>query len=86
MSRRRRAEKRKILPDLIYKSVLVTKFINKVMKDGKKSLARKIVYNSIEKFAKKAGIKRLYGGGRKGWIRKTKPLGIKQEVLLSKDL
>jgi hypothetical protein len=40
----------------------------------------------IEKFAKKAGIKRLYGGGRKGWIRKTKPLGFKQEVLLSKDL
>tara|TARA_R100001163_G_scaffold65817_2_gene65229 strand:- start:4324 stop:4734 length:411 start_codon:yes stop_codon:yes gene_type:complete len=40
----------------------------------------------IEKFAKEAGVQRLYGGGRKGWIRKTKPLGFKQEVLLSKDL
>ena len=40
----------------------------------------------IETFAKKAGVKRLYGGGRKGWIRKAKHLGIKQEVLLSKDL
>ena len=40
----------------------------------------------IETYAKEAGIKRLYGGGRKGWIRKAKHLGIKQEVLLSKDL
>ena len=40
----------------------------------------------IETFAKEAGVKRLYGGGRKGWIRKAKHLGIKQEVLLSKDL
>ena len=40
----------------------------------------------IETYAKEAGIKRLYGGGRKGWIRKVKHLGFKPEVLLSKDL
>ncbi|NGX26163.1 MAG: 30S ribosomal protein S7 [Chlamydiae bacterium] len=53
MSRRRRAEKRKIDPDPKYKSLVLSKFINKVMYGGKKSLARKIVYESIEKFTQK---------------------------------
>lgn len=51
MARRHRAEKREIEPDPIYNSFLLAKFINKVMKDGKKSIARKIVYNALEKFA-----------------------------------
>ncbi len=54
MSRRHRAEKRKISPDPKYNSLLIEKFINKVMLDGKKSIARKIVYSALEKFAKKA--------------------------------
>ena len=41
---------------------------------------------SIEAFAKAAGIKRLYGGGRKGWIRKIKQIGFKTEYLIRKDL
>ena len=53
MSRRHRAEKRTILPDPIYSSVTLQKFINKVMLDGKKSTARSIVYKALEKFAKK---------------------------------
>ena len=53
MSRRRRAEKRKIDPDPKYKSLVLSKFINKIMLDGKKSLSRKIVYDAIERFAKK---------------------------------
>ncbi|MBS3903880.1 MAG: 30S ribosomal protein S7 [Simkania sp.] len=53
MSRRRRAEKREVAPDPVYNSVLLAKFINKVMEDGKKSVARRIVYNAIEKFAKR---------------------------------
>ena len=53
MSRRHKAEKRQIQPDPIYKSLVVEKFINKVMLDGKKSIARKIVYSAIEAFAKK---------------------------------
>lgn len=52
MSRRRRAEKRTILPDPVFSSLVIAKFINKVMLDGKKSTARKIVYSAIEKFAK----------------------------------
>lgn len=53
MSRRRRAEKREIEPDPIYNSRLLTKFINKVMVSGKKTTARKIVYNAIENLAYK---------------------------------
>jgi len=53
MSRRRRATKRKVVPDPIYKSELISKFINRVMIQGKKSVAQKIIYQSLEKFAKK---------------------------------
>ena len=53
MSRRRRALKRQIEPDPVYNSYVLAKFINKLMIDGKKSTARRIVYNAIDKFAKK---------------------------------
>jgi small subunit ribosomal protein S7 len=53
MSRRRRAEKRLVVPDPVYKSTILTKFINKIMVDGKKSTASKIVYDAIEEFSKK---------------------------------
>ncbi len=53
MSRRRRAEKRKIEPDPVYNSRTISKFVNRIMLDGKKLLARRIVYNAIEKFAQK---------------------------------
>lgn len=53
MSRRRRAEKRQIDPDPLYGSTILAKFINKVMEQGKKSVARRIVYNALEKFTKR---------------------------------
>ncbi len=53
MSRRHRAEKRKIEAEPIYNSLLLSKFINKIIMDGKKSIARKIVYSAVEKFADK---------------------------------
>lgn len=53
MSRRHSAEKRQIDPDPLYGSQLLAKFINKVMESGKKSIARRIVYNALDKFAKK---------------------------------
>ena len=55
MSRRRRAQKRQIDPDPIYRNTVLAKFINKVMVGGKKSVARNIVYKAIEQFAKQAG-------------------------------
>jgi small subunit ribosomal protein S7 len=53
MSRRRRATKRQIDPDPIYKSIVVAKFVNKIMNSGRKATARKIVYNAMEKFSKR---------------------------------
>jgi small subunit ribosomal protein S7 len=47
--RRRRPDKREILPDPLYGDLLVAKFINNIMNKGKKSLAEKIFYRSIKK-------------------------------------
>ena len=47
--RRRRPEKRTILPDPLFNDMLAAKFINNIMSDGKKSLAETIFYTSIEK-------------------------------------
>ena len=47
MSRRRRAEKRAIIPDPVYGSPLLSKFINKVMIGGKKSTAQRVVYGAL---------------------------------------
>ncbi len=48
MARRRSAQKREILPDPKYHDKLVTKFINNMMLDGKKSLAERIFYSSMD--------------------------------------
>ena len=48
MPRRYRPPKREIQPDIKYNSVLVAKFINKLMKGGKKSLAARILYDSFD--------------------------------------
>ena len=48
MSRRVAAQRREILPDPVYNSQLVTKFINVVMFDGKKSTAERIFYDACE--------------------------------------
>ncbi|MGD8387470.1 MAG: 30S ribosomal protein S7 [Desulfobacteraceae bacterium] len=48
MSRKRVADKRTIIPDPVYKSPLVAKFINYLMKDGKKSVAQSILYESFQ--------------------------------------
>ncbi len=53
MSRRRKAVKRPMVADPIYNSYVLSKFVNKVMQSGKKSTARKIVYNALEQFAKR---------------------------------
>ena len=46
--RRRRAPVREVMPDPIYGSKVLTKFINKVMLDGKKSIAEKIIYSALD--------------------------------------
>ena len=55
MSRRRAAEKREILPDPKYKDLVVAKFTNSLMLDGKKSVAESIIYGAFDLIEKKAG-------------------------------
>ncbi len=53
--RRGRAPKREIAPDVRYNSVLVAKLINKVMMNGKKSLAMRIVYSAFDLIERRTG-------------------------------
>lgn len=55
--RRRRAAKREVLGDPVYHNKVVTKFINKMMYDGKKSIAEKIIYSSFNKIEEKTSEK-----------------------------
>ena len=55
MSRRRAAEKREVLPDAKFGDVVVTKFMNCLMYQGKKSAAETIVYGALDRVAKRSG-------------------------------
>ncbi len=66
MSRRRRAEKREILPDPKFKDLVVSKFMNNLMLDGKKSVSEKIVYGAFDEIENKL---------------KRPPLGVFHEAL-----
>ncbi len=55
MPRRREVPKRKVLPDPKFGSEMLTKFMNMVMEDGKKSVAERIVYGALDQIAKKQG-------------------------------
>ena len=55
MSRRRKAEKREIIPDPKFGDLVVTKFMNAVMNEGKKSVAERIVYGAFDIIAAKDG-------------------------------
>ena len=72
MARRRRAEKREVLPDPKFGELLITKLMNVLMYDGKKSAAEAIVYGALDK------IQRLAKGGNaleifKTALEKTRP-------------
>lgn len=53
MPRRREIPKREVLPDPKYRDVVVAKFINIVMKRGKKSIAERVVYGALERIRQK---------------------------------
>ena len=55
MSRRHAAQKREVLPDAKYGDVVLAKFINSVMLQGKKSTAERIVYGALDKIQSKSG-------------------------------
>ena len=54
MSRRHSAEKREVHPDPKFADLIITKFMNAVMRDGKKSVAENIVYGALVQMEKKA--------------------------------
>ncbi len=54
MSRRHRAEKREVNPDPKFSDLVITKFMNAVMEQGKKSVAERIVYGALDKMENKA--------------------------------
>ncbi|MCR9258043.1 MAG: 30S ribosomal protein S7 [Alphaproteobacteria bacterium] len=54
MSRRHRAEKREVLPDPKFGDQVLTKFMNNLMYDGKKSAAERIVYGALDKVESRA--------------------------------
>jgi len=51
--RKRRAEKRQLIPDIKYNDILVSRFVNNIMLDGKKSTAQSIVYDAFNIIAEK---------------------------------
>ncbi|HHO42162.1 MAG TPA: 30S ribosomal protein S7 [Epsilonproteobacteria bacterium] len=55
--RRRKAPVRPVLPDPVYGSKVLTKFINAIMHDGKKSIAQKIIYSALKRIEEKSGEK-----------------------------
>jgi small subunit ribosomal protein S7 len=54
MPRRREVPKREILPDPVYNSQLVTKFVNVMMQDGKKAVAERILYDALGTISQRA--------------------------------
>jgi small subunit ribosomal protein S7 len=55
MARRRAAEKREVLPDPVYGDPVVSKFINSVMREGKRSVAERILYGAFDKMRSRTG-------------------------------
>ncbi|ACK49556.1 ribosomal protein S7 [Methylocella silvestris BL2] len=66
MSRRHSAEKREVIPDAKFGDVILTKFMNSIMYDGKKSVAEAIVYDAFDIIEQKA---------------RTEPLGVFKQAL-----
>jgi len=55
MSRRNQAPRRNVLPDPKYGNEMLAKFVNMVMKSGKKSVAERIVYGALDRIAERSG-------------------------------
>ena len=66
MSRRHRAEKREVIPDAKYGDLVLAKFMNSIMYDGKKSVAEQIIYGAFDQIEAKA---------------KSDPLGVFHDAL-----
>ena len=87
MARRREIPKREILPDPLYKSELLAKFINNLMLDGKKAVAEKSIYGALDELVKRASKRDQKeeedgeGGKSGGQDVKARALSLFKEVL-----
>ena len=54
MSRRKGSYKREVIPDPVFKDVVIAKFVNKMMYNGKKSTAQALLYGALEEIKGKA--------------------------------
>jgi small subunit ribosomal protein S7 len=81
MPRKGPAPRRELAPDPIYRSVLVTQLVNKVLVRGKRSLAEHIVYDALEVIAEKTGgepvatLKRAIDNGKPQLVVKSRRVG-----------
>ena len=55
MPRRAEIQPRPVVPDPVYGSVLVTQLVNRLMSDGKKSIAERVVYDALQQVSNKSG-------------------------------
>ena len=55
MSRRRKAQKRELIPDSKYNDIVITKFANSLMVHGKKAISEKLLYGALDKIHEKTG-------------------------------
>lgn len=55
MSRRHKSVQREVLPDPIYNDIVVARFVNKLMLDGRKTVAQSILYKALDKLPEKVG-------------------------------
>ena len=72
MPRRGAVPKREIRPDPIHQDKLITQLINKIMQDGKKSLAERIVYEALDTLQQRSGMEPV--AGLKKAIDNVKPM------------
>ena len=68
MPRRGTVDKREILPDPVYNSRLVTKFINNVTKDGKKTVAERIFYGALGVIEERMQNGQTGSAWQRGWV------------------
>ena len=82
MSRRAQAPRRDSLPDPKFGNAMLAKFINMVMKSGKKSVAEKIVYNAIERISERVGKDQAAAGTKDtAHVSQCRPLGVERQVM-----
>lgn len=81
MPRRRVAAKREILPDPKFGSIVLAKFINVLMVDGKKSIAEKVVYGALEKLVSSSAVRNISQEDEENQVDVTDPVAVFTHII-----